>query len=39
MEQSGKDSDEISCGGGSKDTVYLSGPGHSGTTSTADVRT
>lgn len=30
MEQSYKDSDEISCGGGSKDTVYLSGPEHSG---------
>jgi Ca2+-binding RTX toxin-like protein len=30
LEQIDKDSDEISCGDGSEDTVYLSGPGHSG---------
>ena len=30
LEQIDKDSDEISCGAGSEDTVYLSGPGHSG---------
>ncbi len=30
LEESDKDSDEISCGEGPEDTVYLSGPEHSG---------
>jgi Ca2+-binding RTX toxin-like protein len=30
LEQSDRDSDEISCGDGSEDTVYSSGPEHSG---------
>jgi Ca2+-binding RTX toxin-like protein len=30
LEERDKDSDEISCGDGPEDTVYLSGPGHSG---------
>ena len=38
-EEGDKETDEISCAAGPKDTVYLSGPKHSGTTSTAAART